>query len=87
MQTKENRVAANTLAQPAVDCNRQQTWFSELKHEHNSLSIMMSSSESPEDLRPAEDPLYFRKRKVSKTILDALGVLYQVAPSSSTVIK
>ena len=49
--------------------------------------MIMSSSESPEDLRPAEDPQYFRKRKVSKTILDALGVLYQVAPSSSTVIK
>ena len=49
--------------------------------------MIMSSSESPEDLRPAEDPQYFRKRKASKTILDALGVLYQVAPSSSTVIK
>ena len=54
-----------------------------------SLQIMMSSSESPEDLRPAEDllppeaPLYFRKRKVSKTILDALGVSCQVAPSTA----
>jgi len=45
--------------------------------------MIMSSSESPEDLRPAEDPQYFRKRKVSKTILDALGVSCQVAPSSA----
>ena len=55
----------------------------------NTSLSMMSSSESPEDLRPAEDllpaeaPLYFRKRKVSKTILDALGVSCQVAPSTA----
>ena len=52
---------------------------------------MMSSSESPEDhhpveeqgLHPAEDPPYFRKRKTSKIILDALGVSCQVAPSTA----
>ena len=44
---------------------------------------MMSSSESPEGLHPAEDPPYFRKRKTSKIILDALGVSCQVAPSTT----
>lgn len=44
--------------------------------------MMMPSSKSQEDLRPAEDPPYFRKRKTSKN-LDALGVSCQVAPSTA----
>ena len=45
--------------------------------------MVMTSSESQEDPRPAEDPPYFRKRKTSKIILDALGVSYQVAPGTA----
>ena len=45
--------------------------------------MVMTSSESQEDPRPAEDPPYFRKRKTSKIILDALGVSCQVAPSTA----
>ena len=45
--------------------------------------MMMPSSKSQEDLRPAEDSPYFRKRKTSKNILDALGVSCQVAPSTA----
>ena len=45
--------------------------------------MMMPSSKSQEDLRPAEDSPYFRKRKTSKNILDALGVSCRVAPSTA----
>lgn len=45
--------------------------------------MMMPSSKSQEDLRPAEDSPYFRKRKTSKNILDALGVSCQVASSTA----
>ena len=47
--------------------------------------MVMTSSESQEDPRPAEDPPYFRKRKTSKIILDALGVPCQAAPSTAGV--